>query len=278
MSKNGRDVLELDPAGFNELAMCRSGPMVYNKNDIYVGGSLQKYGEFSLAEQAIFQQILRDGMVVVEVGANIGAHTVNLSRLVGLHGEVHAFEPQRIVFQTLCANLALNQCANVFARQMALGAVAGSISVPPIEPSVRANFGGISLSKLADGERVPIGTLDDFDLPACHFIKVDAEGMETEVLTGAARTIDMYRPLIYSENDRPDHSEELLTMIDRFGYDAYWHLAVLFNPDNFAGQSENIFPNLVSVNVLCIPKKTKMIIKGLPRVNSPRDKWRDVAG
>ncbi len=115
--------------------------MVYNKNDIYIGGSLQKYGEFSISEQIVFRQMLRDGMLAVEVGANIGAHTVELSRFVGTRGEVHAFEPQRIVFQTLCANLALNQCANVFAQQVALGKEPGFTMVPPVEPSARTNFG-----------------------------------------------------------------------------------------------------------------------------------------
>src|SRR5258708_18853798 len=100
--------IRLDPEGFNELQMCRSGPMLYNKYDIYMGGSLQKYGEFSVGEQEIFAQIVRPGTLLVEVGANIGAHTVELSRMAGRDGEVHAFEPQRIVFQALCANLALN--------------------------------------------------------------------------------------------------------------------------------------------------------------------------
>src|SRR4030095_11726468 len=104
---------ESDPASFNELKLCKSGPMLFNKYDIYVGGSLQKYGEFSVGEQDLFQSVVHQGELVVEVGANIGAHTVELARMVGPEGEVHAFEPQRIVFQTLCANLALNQLTNV---------------------------------------------------------------------------------------------------------------------------------------------------------------------
>lgn len=255
--------------------MCRSGPMVYNKNDIYVGGSLQKYGEFSVSEQRIFAQILAEGMVVVEVGANIGAHTVDLARMVGVNGEVHAFEPQRIVFQTLCANLALNQVSNVFARQMGLGAASGTIMVPPVDPAARTNFGGISLGEFAGGEAVPLATLDSFDLPACHVIKADVEGMEVEVLKGAERTIEMYRPIMYVENDRADRSEELLTCIERLGYVGYWHLAQLFNPANFAGDPENIFPNIVSINVLCMPQETPMAVNGLRRVSSPQDTWRD---
>lgn len=275
MNKPANLVPTLSPTGFNELSMCRSGPMVYNKNDVYVGGSLRKYGEFSVSEQVLFAQIVTEGMVVVEVGANIGAHTVELARMVGPRGEVHAFEPQRIVFQNLCANLALNQLTNVFARQVAVGAKPGKIMVPPVDPASRTNFGGISMGDFAAGEVVPLVTLDSLNLPVCHFLKADVEGMEVEVLTGAEHTIESFRPLMYLENDRADRSEELLTRIGHMDYVAYWHLARLFNPANFANDPIDIFPGIVSINVLCIPKEMRMAVDGLRRVSSPQDTWRD---
>lgn len=269
-----RRVGELDPAGFNELSLCNTGPMVYNKHDIYVGGSLHKYGEFSVAEQEVFAQVVRPGSVVVEAGANIGAHTVPLSRLVGPQGQLHAFEPQRIVFQTLCANLALNQCTNVFAKQAGVGAENGSIVVPFSDPAERNNFGGISLVGVTAGETVPLVTLDSLDLPMCHLLKVDVEGMEVEVLKGGAETIANYRPLMFLENDREGRSEELLDLVDRLGYRAYWHLARLFNPANFAGEAENIFQNIVSVNILCLPKESQLAVSGLRPVTSSKDTWK----
>ena len=260
--------------GFNELKMCRSGPMLFNKYDQYIGGSLKKYGEFSLLEQLLFRELVRGGDLVVEVGANIGAHTVELSRLAGAQGEVHAFEPQRIVFQTLCANLALNQCANVHAEQAALGTEMGTVDVPSPDPNVPANFGGISLIGARGGEKVPMITLDSLELPACHFLKADVEGMEVEVLKGAARTIDAYRPVLYLENDRDERSRELLEIVLSIGYRAYWHLPFLFNPGNFAGDPENIFPGIISVNVLCVPQASKFEGGGLDPVSGAGDTWR----
>lgn len=271
MNDKRKSAIRLDPNGFNELQMCRSGPMVYNKHDIYVGGSLQKYGEFSVAEQELFAQIVRAGTLVVEVGANIGAHTVELSRLTGPNGEVHAFEPQRMVFQTLCANLALNQCTNVFAQQTAVGENVGTISVPAIDPTIRNNFGGVSLRQPTFGEPVPLVTLDSLDLPACHLLKVDVEGMETEVLKGGKRLIDAHRPIMYLENDRAERSEELLTIVETLGYRAYWHLARLFNSANFYGDAVDIFPRVHSINILCVPKETKGTVEGLTPVKSPQD-------
>jgi FkbM family methyltransferase len=265
--------ISLDPSGFNELRMCRTGPMLYNKYDIYMGGSLQKYGEFSVGEQQIFAQVVQPGALVVEVGANIGAHTVELARLAGHDGEVHAFEPQRIVFQALCANLALNQFANVFARQAAVGEKAGTITVPPLDPAVRTNFGGVSLQGVTFGESVPLVTLDSLDLPACQFLKVDVEGMEVEVLNGSEQLIETHRPIMYLENDRIERSEELLGIVERLRYTAYWHFPRVFNPDNYFGDAENVFGDIASVNILCVPNETKLAVAGLRQVLSVHEKW-----
>ena len=59
---------------FNVLKTCRHGLMVYNRNDAYIGRSLDLYGEFSQGETELFQQVVGIGDVVIEVGANIGTH------------------------------------------------------------------------------------------------------------------------------------------------------------------------------------------------------------
>lgn len=271
----------LDPSGYNELALCRGGPRLYNKHDIYVGGSLALYGEFSHAESVLFERLVRPGNIVVEAGANIGVHTVDLARLVD-YGEVHAFEPQRLVFQTLCANLALNHVTNVYAYQAGVGASRGTITVPQVSPNERYNFGGVSLGADPNGDPVDVATIDGLNLPHCHFIKVDVEGMECEVLRGASETIANYRPYLYVENDRVQRSEELLRLLGDFGYDLYWHLAPFFNPGNFAGDPVNHFQSgLVSVNVLGAPRGDPLQVD-LPRVLDPAESidsaWRRISG
>ena len=59
---------------FNHLSECRYGYMLYNINDTYMGGSLDRYGEFSEGEGELFRQVVQPGSVVVDVGANIGAN------------------------------------------------------------------------------------------------------------------------------------------------------------------------------------------------------------
>ena len=268
------DSLELNPYGFNALRMCRWGPMIYNKNDVYVGRSIAKYGEYSWHEQNVFAQLLKPGAVIVEAGANIGAHTIPLARLAGPQGAVLAFEPERIVFQTLCANLALNNCTNVWAMHQAVGASNGMIPVPAVDPTTVNNFGGLSLVGASGGaDIVPMRTIDSLQLAACNAIKADVEGMEIDVLRGAAQTIERYRPLLYVENDRADRSAEMIALVMKLGYDLYWHTPALFNADNFAGEVENVFPDIVSINMLCFPSEAKANVQGFRRIASPADRW-----
>ena len=117
----------------NAVKVCRYGTMAYNINDRYLGRSLELYSEFSEGEVALFRQVVRPGDVVLDVGANIGAHTLFFARQVGPTGEVVTVEPQRVLFQTLCANLALNSVTNVWALPYAVGAVEGSLLIPRID-------------------------------------------------------------------------------------------------------------------------------------------------
>jgi len=262
------------PEGFNAVRQCRHGPLVFNRHDMYIGRSISCYGEFSDSEARLFRRIVHAGMHVVEVGANIGTHTVELSRLVGPTGSVHAFEPQRLVFQCLCANLALNQCSNVFGYQAGVGDHRGEIYVPRLSYESSNNFGGLSLSTAqTDGERVALQRIDDLELPGCDFLKIDVEGMECQVLDGARETIGKHRPIMYLENDRKEHSMRLIERVMELGYRAWWHLPPLYSPDNFYAQKKNIFPGIVSINMLCVPNESAATDFGLPEVQGPADTW-----
>ena len=84
--------------GFNDLIKMREGWMVYNKNDSYVGKSIKEYGEYSQGEIDLCKKILIQSDVVIEVGSNIGSHTVALAKTVH-QGAIYAFEPKNVVFQ-----------------------------------------------------------------------------------------------------------------------------------------------------------------------------------
>jgi FkbM family methyltransferase len=270
-TKTDPEILE---TRFNALIQSRHGYTLFNRNDIYIGRSLQLYGEYSENEIALLRQFLEEGNTVVEVGANIGAHTLPLAKIVGARGVVHAFEPQRIVFQALCANMALNSLDQVYCHQAAVGAEPGHILVPRLDYSAQNNFGGLGLGQYDTGENVPLMTVDQLDLEACHLMKIDVEGMERSVLRGAEATIAEHRPILYLENDRQEHSAALIKDILALQYRLFWHLPSLFNPNNYFHHQNNVFGRIVSVNMLGIPLEASIEVRGLRPVTGPEDTWR----
>jgi FkbM family methyltransferase len=249
--------------------------MSYLPNDRYIGRSLDLYGEFSQGEVDLYRRAIKKGDVVVEVGANIGSLTVPLARLVAGDkeagpGTVIAFEPQRILFQVLVANLALNRLRNVRAQQVAVGTKTGTLGIPVIDYNKPDNFGGYSMID-AGPERVRVLTIDSLQLRRLDFLKIDVEGMETEVLMGAEQTIAQCQPVIYCENDRKEKSAPLIACLAAMGYSMYWHLPPLYNKNNFGKRRENVFRRIISANMLCLPSDTKVNIRGMRKVTGPHD-------
>ncbi|HJN12491.1 MAG TPA: FkbM family methyltransferase [Pirellulaceae bacterium] len=267
------DSTRIHIAGFNRLHTCRHGVLLFNKNDMYIGRSLERYGEFSEGELEFFESVVRLGDTVVEAGANIGAHTVRLAQLVGEAGKVHAFEPQRVVFQSLCANVALNGLANVFSHHAALGREPGQLFVPTLDYGKENNFGGLGLGGYSRGEPVAVETIDGLQLSSCGFIKIDVEGMEQDVVQGARETILQYRPVLYVENDRAEHSAALIAQIMGLGYRLYWHLPKMFRADNYYENSANVFGEIVSVNMICIDEDSELVFGDLRLITEPESDW-----
>jgi FkbM family methyltransferase len=236
------------------LVAGRDGYFLVNRNDMYVGKALEKYGEYSGLEALALRHLVKPGQNVVEVGANIGAHTVALAKAVGPQGQVIAFEPQRACFAFLQAQIALNQITNIVALNEGVGRERGHLWLPNVNYAAVGNFGGISLTPdpAKGSHAVKVVTLDERlrDLPVA-LIKIDVEGMEEEVLRGGMQLIKAHKPILYVENDRVAKSAALVRLILELGYRAWWHVPPLFNPDNFFKVSENIYSNIASFNMIC---------------------------
>jgi hypothetical protein len=120
-----------------EVRTTAHGQMLFDSDDVYVGRSLRELGQYSGDEVMLMCLLIEPGWVVVEAGAHIGTMTVPMARKCGV---LYAFEPQRLVFQMLCANLALNGLSNVRAFEQALGESDGQC--PRREATGAQNTGG----------------------------------------------------------------------------------------------------------------------------------------
>lgn len=130
------------------------------------------------------------GRICIDVGANIGVHTLPLASLVGPAGRVFAFEPDNLNFALLKKNLAENGIMNVEAIQAAAGAAAGTGSLKRSD----WNYGDHRLRSVRDGKgEIRIVPLDDVletvAAGSVKFIKIDVQGYEAAVLRGARYTL-----------------------------------------------------------------------------------------
>jgi FkbM family methyltransferase len=254
------------------LTTSSAGRFLTIPTDAYVGKSIELYGEWSFGEILALGKFLQPTDNVIEVGANIGAHTVFLARDLCPKGLVHAFEPRRALFQLLCANLALNDMTNVFAHQLALGEEEGLLLEGPMPEDRTINAGAYTLGALpGSSERILIRPLDSMAdaLGKTALIKADVEGHEIAVIRGAAAIIARDRPALYVENDRLEQSEALISHIMGLDYDLYWHIVPLFRPENHAGTAQNIFGSIASFNMLCFPSERAARVSHLPRISDP---------
>ncbi len=255
----------------HELVEGRHGLFLANRNDLYVGRALLTYGEYGEHEVRLLQRLMRPGQCLVEAGANVGSVTVPLARHLGPTGRVVALEPQPEIFRNLCTNLFLNELRNTQALPFGCGERAETMWVPPIDMSREGNFGGVSLQRGASrGTPVEVRPLDDLTLERpVDLLKIDVEGMEEAVLRGSERILERDRPVLYLENDRLEKSASLIEWLLQHEYRLWWHLPPLFHEHNHAGVTENLYPNLVSINMLGIHRSRPSDIRGLRAVGGP---------
>lgn len=262
----------LSLAGAQRLIHGRHGWFAYNRYDQYVGQALERYGEYAEYEVQVFARIMAGHADedAIEVGSNIGAQSVALARMAR---RLYAFEPQPVVFHTLCTNLAINDLTNARAFPFGVGETAGQMMVPPVHYCQGGNFGGVSLTHGGDGTPVSIVSLDAFlpelapDLQV-RLIKADVEGMERAVLAGAKALITRDRPFLYVENDRADCSPALIRLLRELGYRLYWHCPLLYNPGNFFADSENVYPGIAAINMLGVPEDMLFDTSGMSEVGA----------
>jgi len=257
--------------GFNDLIKMRDGWMIYNKNDKYIGKSIKEYGEWSQEEINLCMQILNPSDVVIEVGSNIGSHTLALAKIVH-EGVVFAFEPQNVIFQNLSANMSINSITNCFCSNIALSnKKEEDFYYPNLDFTKENNFGGMHLNKVKSNNflRSVVDTLDErfAHLKSLKILKMDVEGMEVNVLKGGFDLIKRTKPFLYVENDINyiAKSKELIELIWSLGYRIFWHVIPLYNKSNFFENENNVFGDLYSYNMFGVRKDLKIKID-LPEV------------
>ncbi len=173
------------------------GTFLLNKFDLVQSAIIK--GGWEPHVQNVYHKFLTKESIAVDVGAHVGFHT---KRMADYAKKVYAFEPQKFLYNQLCANVILNNYNNkIDCINIALGEIQKTTSFNPDNHEITPqnyNLGGKSLDDSLGDNNIRVSTLDSFSLNP-DFIKVDVEGYELKFLQGAIQTILKHQPIIAIE-------------------------------------------------------------------------------
>jgi len=221
----------------NVILSCDHGLMIVNRFDcnheqVGHGQWLLDHGNTSTIEAANCYNAIKDVFepVIFDIGANIGTFTTWMAKAFP-NGKIHAFEPQRAVFQMLSGNAAINNLYNVYTYNIGLGKENKKVEFQEPNYFQKNDFGTFSLvediitDKTDNKIVVQINTLDWFveyyNIPKIHLLKIDVEGMDLDVLIGGRNTIIKNLPIIFIEHcdNRKSVIEDIKNFLNDFEYD-----------------------------------------------------------
>ena len=193
--------------------------------------------DITQAKVNFFKKFAPEGSMCIDIGANIGEHTVSMALAVGQSGTVLSFDPNPIVFDILKANSELNTLmTNIKPFNCAVSDTDSEYYYNSSEASF--SNGGISIEKVNKHgkfqleQKIKGVNLNDFlhqnfekNLSKLRLIKVDTEGYDKEILKSIAPIISQYKPIIIAECFPRLNTEErvdLYNTIAKHGYDLYY--------------------------------------------------------
>ncbi len=171
---------------------------------------LYLFGMFEPGVTRVLRQLVQPGHVVLDIGANVGAHTLRLAQRVGPGGRVYAFEPTTFAYDKLVRNLALNPMLAPCVVALRLGLT--DLSEQPLPAMISSSW---SLTRALDDihprdmgfasstEGARFAPLDrwvtEVGLGRIDLVKLDVDGFELRVLRGAVASLRRFRPAIVME-------------------------------------------------------------------------------
>ncbi|MEP7341483.1 MAG: FkbM family methyltransferase [Acidobacteriota bacterium] len=219
------------------------------------------YGAYEPVETYLFSQLLRPGMTVLDVGANVGQYSLMAATAVGATGSVHSFEPVPVTFARLQTHIADNGLADIIrAHRVALWNDDTRVNLG-LSTEMADNLGSYSIgtdaaTAITDSPvEAPALRLSTYavaqHLTRLDVIKMDIEGAEPFALAGGYDLIREFRPTILIEVNKTaltrlgSSPAELWGIVSDLGYRA-WRIG--YSPETCG--SINNFEGISQANVL----------------------------
>ena len=190
----------------------------------YIGSTIYWTGYHHRRDMGWLGQVLRAGMVFVDVGANIGEFTLFGAKRVGPSGRVLAFEPGDTMHEVLTRNVEANRLSQVEIHRVGLGdreatlplfAPAPGEEDPHLFSTYREAHGAGAARPV---QTIQLRRLDDVlaerPLERLDVLKIDVEGGELPALEGARDTLSRHRPRLLVEFNRETSAAAGYTVFD----------------------------------------------------------------
>ena len=218
-----------------------NGKMLIYTDDPTIGRSLDLYGEYCQPEIELLKNLSNKTTWFVDIGANIGTHTIPMSYHVD---RVIAFEPDDANFDLLSKNVA-GLCAirkNVTATKMAIGDTLQEVNT-------QFDFGK---TKIVQGTGIKSAPLDILGLPKVDLVKIDVEGQELKVLVGMRNILIKYKPDMLIEMQDETTYNETFDFLESCNYKAYWFPVSTYSKNNQKNNTDDVFgPTHGVINWIC---------------------------
>ena len=159
------------------------------------------------------KEIIPRDAVVLDIGANIGNHTVFFGKVCGAK-RIYCFEPVHETYETLCENIELNGLDNIVtANNTALGSISGKAKIKYYDPK---QIGSTQVEEAEDGD-MQMARLDDYAFERIDFIKIDVETYEYNLLKGAKETFTKHSPIVFIEI-LEENFNKVNALLEEYGY------------------------------------------------------------
>ena len=172
------------------------------KNRFSASNTLVFQRNYEINETKLVKGLVKPGWTVIDIGANFGWYSIHFSQLVGPSGKVFSFEPIPDSYEELNSNMQLNSCQNMKTFNTALGNRDDLVSfgIPEIDGGLSASSQFLKCNKQIQATMCRLdNVIEEKNITNVDFIKVDIEGGELDMLYGAEKLLEQFRPNIMIE-------------------------------------------------------------------------------
>ena len=223
----------------NVLTNSDHGLLLINRNDTVIGSIISEVGNWEIQYINLLKSLIEQfypknsAIEIIDAGSNIGVYSLSLSKIDGFTVKVISIEAQRLIYQMLNANIALNSLENVWTYHRVVSDKNDEVkSLECTDLNFAGNFGAYEITNnlafpdqngmLMPAEEVKTLSLDSLPLQNCVLVKIDVEGMEDVALLGSINLIKKHKPILFFEKHKTDYIK-VKGILKECGY-AVWEL------------------------------------------------------